>query len=61
MSETQNGGPKEKWVTITTEEYESMKSTIEVLSDNDLVRQVMESKSDYGEGKYKKLSELIED
>ncbi|MEE8168075.1 MAG: hypothetical protein V3T58_04305 [Candidatus Hydrothermarchaeales archaeon] len=39
----------------------SLKSTIEVLSDNDLLTQIHESRADYREGKYKRLSEFIED
>lgn len=61
MSEAYHGEHKAKWVTISSDEYESMKSTIEVLSDNDLLRQVMESREDYREGRYKKLSDLVED
>ena len=40
---------------------ESMKSTIEVLSDNELLRQIQESREDYRRGRFKKLSELEED
>ena len=32
------------WITISTDEYESMKETIEVLSDVDLMEQLEESK-----------------
>jgi PHD/YefM family antitoxin component YafN of YafNO toxin-antitoxin module len=61
MTEVHPGEHKAKWVTISTDEYESMKSTIEVLSDNDLLRQILESREDYRQGRYKKLSELVED
>ncbi len=50
-----------KWVTISLDEYESMKRTIEVMSDNELLKQIQGSRADYREGKYKKLSELTED
>ncbi len=32
------------WITISIDEYESMKDTIEVLSDNDVMKQLEESK-----------------
>ncbi len=32
------------WITISTDEYESMKDTIEVLSDNDIMRQLLDGK-----------------
>jgi len=38
-----------------------MKSTIEVLSDNELLKQMRESREDYRLGRFKKLSELIDD
>lgn len=34
-----------KWITISTDEYESMKRTIEVLSDKELMVQIREGKS----------------
>jgi PHD/YefM family antitoxin component YafN of YafNO toxin-antitoxin module len=32
------------WITISIDEYESMKDTIEVLSDNDVMKQLEEGK-----------------
>ncbi|VVB87685.1 Uncharacterised protein [uncultured archaeon] len=32
------------WITISTDEYESMKETIEVLSDADIMKQLEEGK-----------------
>ncbi len=61
MAEVAFGKHTTKWITISLDEYESMKATIEVLSDNDLLKQIHESRSDYKKGQYKKLSELIED
>ncbi len=61
MTEVNHGEHKTKLVTISSDEYESMKATIEVLSDNDLLKQINESRADYRAGKYKKLSELSED
>ena len=34
------------WITISTDEYESMKETIEVLSDIDIMKQLEEGKKD---------------
>ena len=40
-------------------ETESMKSTLEVLSDPELLEQIKESREDYKAGKFKNLRELI--
>ncbi len=53
------GEHKAHWVTISSDEYESMKSTLEVLSDSELIEQIKESREDFKAGKYKKLRELI--
>jgi len=58
MSELLHGEHRARWVTISSDEYESMKSTIEVLSDNELLKQIQESREDYRLGRFKKLSEL---
>ncbi|MFA4936455.1 MAG: hypothetical protein WC568_11525 [Candidatus Methanoperedens sp.] len=48
---------KDKFVSL--DEYESMKSTLEVLSDTELLQQIEESEEDYKAGRYKKLRDLI--
>jgi len=50
---------KAQWVTISSDEYESMKSTIEVLSDSELIEQIKESREDYNSGKFKKLRDIM--
>lgn len=40
-------------------ETESMKSTLEVISDPELLEQIKESREDYKAGKFKNLRELI--
>ncbi len=50
---------KAHWITISSDEYESMKSTLEVLSDAELIEQITESRDDYNSGKFKKLRDLI--
>lgn len=40
------GKHKSGWITISTEEFESMKETLEVLSDIDIMKQLEESKKD---------------
>ena len=52
---------KAHWVTISSDEYESMKSTLEVLSDSELIEQIKESREDYNSGKFKKLRDLIKE
>lgn len=51
---------KAHWITVSSDEYESMKSTLEVLNDNELLEQIRESEEDYMAGRYKKLRNLIE-
>ena len=50
------GEHKARWVTISLDEYESMKSTIEVLSDPELMEQIKESREDFKTGRFKTLS-----
>jgi PHD/YefM family antitoxin component YafN of YafNO toxin-antitoxin module len=40
------GTDKTGWITISTDEYESMVRTIDVLSDKDLMEQIEEGKRD---------------
>ena len=49
---------KADWVTISSDEYESMKFTLEVLSDSELFEQIKESRKDYNSGKFKKLRDI---
>jgi len=53
------GEHKANWVTISSDEYESMKSTLEVMSDPELLQQIEESRGDFKAGRYKELHELI--
>ncbi|MBU3966497.1 MAG: hypothetical protein KKG76_03845 [Euryarchaeota archaeon] len=53
------GEHKAQWVTISRDEYESMKSTLEVRSNSELIEQIKESREDYQSGKFKKLRELM--
>ena len=55
------GEHKEQWVTISSDEYESMKSTLEILSDPELMQQIEESREDFKAGRYKELSELMDE
>jgi len=48
-------------ITISSDEYESMKSTLEVLSDSELVEQIKGSKDDYKSGKFKNLRDLMKE
>jgi PHD/YefM family antitoxin component YafN of YafNO toxin-antitoxin module len=56
MTETVRSGKHEaEWITISVDEYESMRRTIEVLSDRNLMEQIREAKKghaktrDFGE------------
>lgn len=53
------GEHKANWVTISSDEYESMKSTLEVMSDPELLQQIEESRDDFNAGRYKELRELM--
>ncbi|WP_456473755.1 hypothetical protein [Candidatus Pyrohabitans sp.] len=45
MSEVVKSGKHQtEWITISLDEYESMKRTIEVLSDEDLMSQIKEGR-----------------
>jgi PHD/YefM family antitoxin component YafN of YafNO toxin-antitoxin module len=45
MTETvKHGRHQTEWITISVDEYESMRRTIEVLSDRDLMYQIEEGK-----------------
>ena len=48
-----------RWVTISSDEYESMKSTLEIMSDPELMQQIEESREDFKAGRYKELHELM--
>ena len=50
-----------RWVTVSSDEYESMKSTLEILSDPELMQQIEMSREDYKAGRYIELRELEED
>ena len=53
------GEHKARWVTISSDEYESMKSTLEIMSDPELLQQIEESKDDFKAGRYNELRELM--
>ncbi len=55
------GEHKARWVTISSDEYESMKSTLEILSDPELMQQIEMSRKDYKAGRYTELSELMDE
>jgi len=55
------GEHKARWITISSDEYESMKSTLEVLSDPELMEQIKESRGDFKSGRFKKLRDLLKE
>jgi PHD/YefM family antitoxin component YafN of YafNO toxin-antitoxin module len=56
-----SGKHKAAWVTISTDEYESMKSTIDVLSDPGMVEQLRKSEDDIKEGRTKNWNKFIKE
>ena len=48
-------------VIISSDEYESMKSTLEIMPDPELLQQIEISREDYKAGRYKELSELMDE
>ncbi|MBN1763544.1 MAG: hypothetical protein JW878_10825 [Methanomicrobia archaeon] len=56
-----SGEHKAHWITISSDEYESMKSTLEVLSDPELMEQIKESRDDFKAGRFKKLQDLFKE
>lgn len=55
------GEHKARWITISSDEYESMKSTLEVLSDQELMEQIKESREDFKAGNFKKLRDVLKE
>ncbi len=58
MQELANSKHEAGWVTISTDEYESMKATIETLSSPDAMRKIMKGERELSEGKGKFLEKL---
>jgi PHD/YefM family antitoxin component YafN of YafNO toxin-antitoxin module len=56
-----SGEHKARWITISSDEYESMKSTLEVFSDPELMEQIKESREDFKVGRFKKLQDLLKE
>ena len=52
---------KTAYVTISMDEYESMKATLEVLQDEDLMRQLRESERAIKEGKVRKWRDFMKE
>lgn len=55
------GEHKARWITISSDEYESMKSTLEVLSDPELMEQIKESRENFKAGNFKKLRDVLKE
>ncbi len=62
MSESRMEGKHEAmWVTISTDEYESMKATIETLSDPEIMEQIKKSEADTKAGRTKKWDDFVKE
>jgi len=53
-----HGRHKTEWITISVDEYESMKATIEALSSPMARRKIMQGEKELAAGKGKTLDEL---
>ena len=62
MSEVEHEGKHEAgWITISTDEYESMKATLEILSDPKLRDEALKGKEQAKKGKTKKLTDIAKE
>jgi len=52
---------KTTYVTISRDEYESMKATIETLEDKDVMEQIRESRKAIKEGRTKSLEQFMKE
>ena len=50
-----------RYVTITEDEYDSMRSTIETLSDNELMESICRGREDIDSGRTKPLNEYLKE
>ena len=55
MQKLMHGEHKTQWVTISLDEYESMKSTIDTLSSPKAMKKIMQGEKELAEGKGKSL------
>lgn len=58
MQKLANSRHEAGWVTISTDEYESMKATIEILSSPEAMRKIRQGEKELAEGKGKSLKEV---
>jgi len=59
MSELKIKGKHEAgWITISTDEYESMIATIDILSRSSVVKKIRQAEKDKAEGKMKSLEQV---
>ena len=49
------------WVTISSDEYDSMKATIEALSDSEVMEQFRKSEEDIKAGRTKSWDEFVKE
>ncbi|MBU0898190.1 MAG: hypothetical protein KKB03_02465 [Nanoarchaeota archaeon] len=62
MSELKTEGRHEAaWITISTDEYETMKATIEAFSDPEVMEQLVKSEEDIKAGRTKRWNEFVKE
>ena len=52
------GEHKTKWITISMDEYDSMRAALEMLSDPEAMASVRRGEKDIASGRFKKLEDL---
>ncbi len=62
MSDTEDATKhKSQWITISNDEYESMKATLDILSDPKLRQEALKGKEDARTGKTRKASDIAKE
>ena len=61
MQKLSNGRHETEWVTISLDEFESMKNTIEILSDPEAMESIRRGEKDIAEGRVKSLDQVKKD
>lgn len=58
MQELANSKHEARWVTISTDEYESMKATIETLSNREAMSKIAKGEKELAEGRGKSIERI---
>lgn len=61
MSSFVHGRHSSEWITISVDEYESMKATIETLSSSEAMKKIFQGEKELAEGKGRPLDQVKKD